>query len=86
MAIRHNVPVVVGYGKRLGGSYHFEVGIARIIHPREWADKEDEPTWITQEFTRELEKIVRQSPEQYLWLHRRWKHRPDGAKAPDGVA
>lgn len=86
MAIRHKVPVVVGYSKRLGGGYRFEAGVARIIHPREWADKEDEPTWITQEFTRELEKVVRQSPEQYLWLHRRWKHRPDGTKAPGGVA
>ena len=86
MAIRHNVPVVVGYGKRLGDTYKFEIGIARIIHPEEWADKDDELTWITQEFTRALEDLVRRSPEQYFWAHRRWKHRPDGAKAASGIA
>ena len=87
MAIRHEVPVVVGYGKRLNDRFEFEIGIARVIYPHEWAGRDDEPTWITQEFTRALEDIVRAAPEQYLWLHRRWKHRPDGTKAPgDGVA
>jgi len=87
MAIRHEVPVVVGYGKRLSDRFEFEIGIARIIYPHEWAGRDDEVRWITQEFTRVLEDIIRAAPEQYLWLHRRWKHRPDGTKAPgDGVA
>jgi KDO2-lipid IV(A) lauroyltransferase len=87
MAIRHRVPVVVGYGRRLGDGFEFEMAVQRIIHPREWAGREDEQTWITQEFTRELEQVVRAAPEQYLWVHRRWKHRPDGTRAAgDGVA
>jgi KDO2-lipid IV(A) lauroyltransferase len=28
---------------------------------------------ITALFTKELEKAIRQYPEQYLWMHRRWK-------------
>ncbi len=87
LARQHNVPIAVGYGKRLSNKFEFEAGIKRISQPSEWADQEDEITWITQEFTRELEEIVREAPEQYLWVHRRWKHRPDGSKAPgDGVA
>ncbi len=86
LAVRHQVPIVVGYGKRLAEGYRFEIGIARIIHPHEWADKEDELTWITQEYTRALEQLIRESPEQYFWVHRRWKHRPDGTRAPDGIA
>jgi len=63
------------------------MGVQRIIHPAEWADKPDPLTWITQEYTSTLEQIVRDAPEQYLWVHRRWKHRPNGElPGPDGVA
>jgi len=87
MAVRHGVPVAVAYGLRRGARFEFDVGIERIIRPAEWADKQDPVAWITQEYTRELEKVVRRAPEQYLWVHRRWKHRPDGTKAGgDGVA
>lgn len=87
MAMRHQVPVVVGYAKRLAGTFQFEVGIQRIIRPADWADKDNELHWITQEYSRALEEVVRSAPEQYLWQHRRWKHRPDGTRAAGlGVA
>ncbi len=87
MAMQYNVPVIVGYGKRLRESYSFEIGIQRVISPSEWAGKEDPLMWITQEFTTALEQIIREAPEQYLWVHRRWKHRPKGEESsPDGIA
>jgi KDO2-lipid IV(A) lauroyltransferase len=30
-----------------------------------------------------IETMVRQAPEQYLWIHRRFKRRPDGSKVYD---
>ena len=32
----------------------------------------------TQAFTRVIEDYVRRYPEQWLWVHRRWKTRPEG--------
>jgi KDO2-lipid IV(A) lauroyltransferase len=35
----------------------------------------------TQRFTSIIEDYVRKYPEQWLWVHRRWKTRPPGGKA-----
>lgn len=87
LAMRHKVPVIVGYGKRLGEDFKFEIGVQRIIDPSEWADEDKPMEWITQEYTKALEDVVRTAPEQYLWVHRRWKHRPKGEQpGPDGIA
>jgi len=32
-------------------------------------------------FTATLERYIRQYPEQWLWVHRRWKTRPEGEKS-----
>jgi len=32
----------------------------------------------TQQFTRVIEDYVRKYPDQWLWVHRRWKTRPEG--------
>ncbi len=87
LAMQVNAPVIVGYGRRLDEQYHFEIGIQRIIYPQEWANKKDPMFWVTQEYTKALEDIIRTAPEQYLWVHRRWKHRPKGEEpGPDGIA
>ncbi len=35
----------------------------------------------TQRFTKIIEDYVRKYPEQWLWVHRRWKTRPEGEKS-----
>jgi KDO2-lipid IV(A) lauroyltransferase len=87
LAMEFDAPIVVGYGKRLREHYQFELGVQRLIWPKEWKDKDDPLTWITQEYTKALEDVIRTAPEQYLWVHRRWKHRPKGQPpTEDGVA
>jgi KDO2-lipid IV(A) lauroyltransferase len=41
-------------------------------------DEENDITANTAHFTRVIENYVRQYPEQWLWVHRRWKTRPAG--------
>lgn len=76
LAITCNLPVGVGYSRRVGNRFYFEIGVNRIIFPHEWADKEDPLEWITAEYTKAIEAFVREDPTQYWWLHRRWKTRP----------
>ena len=87
MAMQFQVPLVLMCCRRIGADFRFEVWPERVIHPAEWADRDDPLRWITQEYTLALEQAIRRCPEQYFWVHRRWKHRPKGeAEAPDGIS
>ena len=81
LAIEHKAPVVVGYARRVGPGFRYEVGCDAIIEPDEWTGTADDARLLTQRYTSALERIIRRDPEQYLWLHRRWKHQP-AAKKP----
>lgn len=37
---------------------------------------------ITAAYTRALERRIREAPDQYFWLHRRWKTPPAGYRSP----
>ncbi len=41
---------------------------------------------ITQELTARIETWVRETPEQWLWVHRRWKTQPSAASAAGAAA
>lgn len=74
MAIEHNVLMVVAGARKADGMYHMD--IADVIAPEEYAGHPGAVKLITQRFTRALETLVRKAPEQYFWVHRRWKHQP----------
>lgn len=76
LAMRHNVPIVAGGARRVDDRFLYQLYFADLIRPQDWADQPDPLFYITARYTRAIENIVRQAPEQYLWIHRRWKSRP----------
>lgn len=86
LAMQYEAPLAVGYSRRIGEQFSFEFGMQRIIYPDEWANRDDPVNWITQEYTAALEEVVRSSPEQYLWIYRRWKTEPPARKQPSKTA
>ncbi len=85
LAMEHEVPIIVGCARRIGRGFKYEISAHRIIRPHEWADKDDPLVWITEEFSRALEDSIRVAPEQYLWIHRRWKSRPRDEPPAEGA-
>jgi KDO2-lipid IV(A) lauroyltransferase len=77
LARKTGVPIVLGlviWDEKLG-KYRLR------FDPVEWikrADPEEEIRANTANFTRLIEEYVRHYPEQWLWVHRRWKTRPPG--------
>lgn len=82
LAMSKEIPIIVGYARRLGHSARYEVGVKRIIRPEEWSTQPDPLRWLTQEYTSAIEAFVRDAPEQYLWIHRRWKSSPRNRTKP----
>lgn len=44
------------------------------------AGRDERIHWVTQVLAQRLEAQIRRWPEQYFWLHQRWKDRPDGTR------
>ena len=73
LAMSAGSPIVVGYVRRRGNQARYDLGVKRIIHPEEWSTQAEPLRWITKTYTAQIEAFVRGAPEQYLWIHRRWK-------------
>ena len=75
LALQHDALMVVLGIPRVGPAY-YRLLVADTIDPREYDGQGDAVLAMTKRFTSALEGLIRQYPEQYFWLHRRWKHQP----------
>jgi Kdo2-lipid IVA lauroyltransferase/acyltransferase len=76
LALEHRVPLVVIGTAKLAEPMSYGVLVEDVILPEEYEGQRDAVRNITQRYTAALERLVQRYPEQYFWLHRRWKHQP----------
>ncbi len=76
MALKYDAEIFVVGVPKTGEPMRYQVAVEDRIDPRDFAGRTDAVTAITQRYTAALEQLVRRHPEQYFWLHRRWKHQP----------
>jgi Kdo2-lipid IVA lauroyltransferase/acyltransferase len=75
MALEFNAKLAVIGVPRIG-PFRFEIVCEDAIDPADYAGRPDAVQAITQRYHAAIERLVNRHPEQYFWLHRRWKTAP----------
>ena len=76
LAMRFKLPVLPAFCLRTGPG-KLRAVLGEVIWPDiHAADAEAEAVRIMGLYNRQLERVIREAPEQYFWWHRRWKSRP----------
>ncbi|MDR2172273.1 MAG: lysophospholipid acyltransferase family protein [Planctomycetaceae bacterium] len=79
LALKYNAPIVVCYSLRRinkEGNFEplkFDIHISSILDPLKLPQNIKNVKDVTQWFTKKLEEAIKKNPEQYWWIHRRWK-------------
>ncbi len=81
LALQYRAVIVVGYALRLPDDFskhrwvRFEQGCEAVIDTLDF-DGPDAIRELTMAYTSALEQVILRAPEQYFWVHRRWKSQP----------
>jgi Kdo2-lipid IVA lauroyltransferase/acyltransferase len=81
LAISARCPIAVGFAVRTGPG-RYRARLTALLEPRAGAGEEEEVLRLTREITALTEQAVRERPDQWYWVHRRWKTPPpaEGAR------
>jgi Kdo2-lipid IVA lauroyltransferase/acyltransferase len=78
LAIATGTPAVPAFIVRQNGSLHHRIVILPPLDIVREGDRTEAIRETTQRATRVVEDMIRQYPDHWNWIHRRWKTRPPG--------
>jgi KDO2-lipid IV(A) lauroyltransferase len=73
LALTHQAQVAIAGAWRTGGPLHYRMALRSMGDPSASDSDLRGVRELTDWYTQELESMIRLAPEQYWWLHRRWK-------------
>ena len=73
LAIKTGAPLICGIAVR-EKDYNYKVVLVEISQQNLPDNEEEKIMEISRRYTSYLEKVIRENPEQWLWMHNRWKH------------
>ena len=76
LALHHQAPLVVLGTRKFGEPMRYEIIVQDVILPEPYQNRPDAVRAISERFSAGLERMIESAPEQYFWLHRRWKSQP----------
>ena len=78
LALRTGAPIVPAFIVRDGARARHRVHVLPPMYVERSEDFAADVHRVTQELSLVFEDMVRRHPEQWLWMHKRWKTRPPG--------
>lgn len=78
LAIRTNAIIIPLCGVWDEETQRYVAVHGEIIEPSKTGDRQKDVYETTARFTAEVEKLIRAFPDQWMWIHKRWKSRPPG--------
>ena len=81
-ALQFNANILIGQARRLptepgtAQTMRYRIEVVDQFSSEDWESQPDPLFYITARYRRSIEQMIRNSPEQYLWMHRIWKSRP----------
>jgi KDO2-lipid IV(A) lauroyltransferase len=78
IAIRGDAAIVPVFIVREGRQARHVVHVLPIMYPEKTGDFAADVLQLTRRCSEVFEEMVRRHPEQWLWIHKRWKTRPLG--------
>lgn len=72
IAIKHRVPVIMAFGVRESDGY-IRVHLEKFPDINSFPDHDEGVKQFLTQYNKILEQYIRNYPEQWFWLHRRWK-------------
>lgn len=85
LAARTGSPIGVGVIERAGRG-RFRARLRRVLVPDPSAPEAADVERLTREMTAEIEAAVRERPDHWYWIHRRWKTPPPAPGSNDRPA
>jgi len=73
LSIMYQRPIVVVACCRKKKGYDFDGVVSDPIWPSPFQSEKEEIFRLTEEMNKTMEAIIRKYPEQYFWIHHRWK-------------
>jgi len=78
LALASGVPVIPAFLVREHGSWRHRLEVRPPVEPVRTGDQETDLRETTAKFTAVFQQIIEQYPDHWLWIHKRWKRRPEG--------
>ncbi len=75
MSIKFGAPVVFGYIQRKKNGRH-TIMIEGPLHLSATDDRGKDIVTATAMLTKKIEDVIQKNPEQWVWMHRRWRRQP----------
>lgn len=78
LALRTRAAVLPAFLRRSAGDGRFEIHVGPEIEVERTGSTREDVRRLTARIQKEMETEIRSRPEEWLWLHRRWKRGPPG--------